>query len=129
MKLVSICLLALAGVASAGTYHVSTTGDDAASGADVAPWRTIQHAADVVAPGDTVIVHAGTYTGFIVSTVATETAPVAFVADGTVNIDGAATANQDAIEVDSGAWIRIEGFTVTHATRAGISALDCNHIT
>jgi hypothetical protein len=46
-----------------------------------------------------------------------------------VDIDGAATTDQDAIHVDGGAWIRIEGFAVTHAARAGISAIDCDHVT
>jgi len=109
--------------------HVAATGDDSAAGTDTAPFRTIQHAADVAGPGDTVTVHAGTYSGFSVATVATQAAPLTFVADGEVDIDGAATANQDAISIEGGAWITIDGFTVTHATRAGIAALDCNHIT
>jgi parallel beta-helix repeat protein len=127
--LVFASLWLCASAATAATYHVSMTGDDGAAGTDTAPWQTIQHAADVAAPGDTVTVHAGTYVGFTVATVATETAPIAFVADGAVMIDGAATADQDAIHIDGAAWIRVEGFTVTHATRTGISAIDCSHIT
>jgi uncharacterized protein (TIGR03382 family) len=115
--------------AHAGTFHVAATGSDAAAGSSAAPWRTIQHAADRVQPGDTVIVHAGTYVGFSVATRGTASAPIAFVADGQVTIDGAATVNRDAILIDGGAWTRIEGFSIAHAVRAGIAALDCDHIT
>ena len=122
-------LLAVPGSALAATYHVTTTGDDAAAGTAAAPWRTIQRAADAVAPGDTVSIHAGSYPGFVVTARGTEAAPIAFVGDGDVRILGAATAHRDAVLVQGGAWIRIEGLTVTGAQRAGISALDCDHVT
>jgi hypothetical protein len=43
------------------TYFVSTTGNDANAGTLSAPWRTIQHAANSVHPGDTVQVQGGIY--------------------------------------------------------------------
>ncbi|MDB4961808.1 MAG: hypothetical protein JWP01_1807 [Myxococcales bacterium] len=116
-------------LAGAETRHVAITGSDTAAGTAEAPWRTIQRAADAVVPGDTVVIHAGTYTGFRVTADGTEAAPIAFTGEGTVKIDGAATTNRDAVLVEGGAWIQIEGLTVTGATRAGISALDCHHIT
>jgi len=121
--------IAMIHAAAASTFHVATTGDDSAAGTDAAPWRTIQHAADSVAPGDTVMIHAGTYTGFLVQTKATQTAPIAFVGSGAVNIDGAATADQDAVHVDGASWITISGLDISNATRSGVSALDCDHIT
>ena len=42
-------------------YYVATDGDDANPGTQTQPWRTIQHAADVLRPGDTVYVRAGIY--------------------------------------------------------------------
>lgn len=52
----------LLGVAAhAATYHVSISGNDANPGTTAAPFRTIQHAADVAHPGDTILVHAGIY--------------------------------------------------------------------
>ena len=41
--------------------HVSTTGSDRADGSVERPFRTINHAAQLAQPGDTVIVHAGEY--------------------------------------------------------------------
>lgn len=118
----------LASTASASTWHVAANGSDAAAGSDTAPFATIQHAADRVQPGDSVIVHAGTYTGFTVEKTGTAAAPITFTADGVVNIDGANTANRDAIEVD-GSYVTVEGFTVTHATRSGISVIEGDHVT
>ncbi|MHB1010440.1 MAG: right-handed parallel beta-helix repeat-containing protein [Propionibacteriaceae bacterium] len=43
------------------TYHVAIAGADAAAGTESAPFRTINHAAQVALPGDTVLVHAGVY--------------------------------------------------------------------
>jgi parallel beta helix pectate lyase-like protein len=44
-------------------YYVSPAGSDRNSGSAGSPFGTIQHAADVVRPGDTVIVRPGLYTG------------------------------------------------------------------
>lgn len=115
--------------ALAETRHVSTTGNDAAAGTQAAPWKTLQRAANAVAPGDTVIVHAGTYAGFVIDRSGTQAAPIAFVGDGSPTIDGALTDNRDVIAVEGASWIRIEGLTVVRAERAGISALDCDHVT
>jgi hypothetical protein len=43
------------------TFHVATTGDDAAAGTESAPFRTVNHAAQLALPGDTVLVHEGVY--------------------------------------------------------------------
>lgn len=43
------------------TYYVSLTGKDSASGTQKSPWRSIQHAANAVSPGDRVLILSGTY--------------------------------------------------------------------
>jgi len=121
-----ICL-ASAG-ASATTWHVATTGNDSNGGTETAPFKTTQRAANAVAAGDTVLVHAGTYAGFVVTTSGTPSAPITFRGDGAV-IDGAVTANRDAILVDGASWIAFESLSVSGATRAGIAAEDCHHVT
>jgi MYXO-CTERM domain-containing protein len=132
MKTLLSVFFALVGAGSAAhanTWHVATTGNDSNAGTAASPWRTIQRAATAVQPGDTVTIHAGTYTGFVVNARGTAAAPIAFVADGEVRIDGAATADRDAVHVEGASYVTIEGLTVTGAGRAGISALDCDHIT
>lgn len=132
MKALLSVLVALGGahaVAHASTWHVAPTGNDSSDGSAAAPWRTIQRAADAVAPGDTVKIQAGTYTGFAVDARGTAQAPITFSGVGTVLIDGAATTDRDAVHIEGAAYITIEGLTVTGAKRAGISALECDHIT
>jgi hypothetical protein len=53
--------LALSGLLPAAELEVATTGDNSHSGAKDAPLRTIQRAADLAKPGDTITVHAGVY--------------------------------------------------------------------
>jgi hypothetical protein len=48
-------------VASPPTYYVSPVGDDDAKGTLDHPFRTIQHAADVMVAGDTCLIREGTY--------------------------------------------------------------------
>ncbi|MBU1749684.1 MAG: DUF5123 domain-containing protein, partial [Chloroflexi bacterium] len=62
---VGVVLLAGAGFRPAGiqptaggVYYVSPAGDDEDLGTITHPWRTIQHAADTLVPGDTVYIRA-----------------------------------------------------------------------
>jgi hypothetical protein len=76
----------------ATTYHVAPppVGSDAASGSAAAPFATIQRAANIVNPGDEVVVQAGTYVGFNVGRSGAVGAPIIFRADtsaGPVIID------------------------------------------
>jgi hypothetical protein len=62
--LILLALLVCVFSASAQTstsFYVSTTGDDANSGTETAPWRTIQHAADTARAGSTVNIRGGVY--------------------------------------------------------------------
>ena len=42
-------------------FHVATTGSDQADGSEASPFQTINRAAAVARPGDTVVVHGGEY--------------------------------------------------------------------
>jgi len=55
-----LALLPLAGL-HAAEWHVAVTGKDSQRGTKDAPLQTIQRAADLAQPGDTVTVHAGVY--------------------------------------------------------------------
>src|SRR5674476_1095566 len=46
--------------------HVAITGADTAAGTESAPFRTINHAAQVALPGDTVLVHEGLYRDWVI---------------------------------------------------------------
>src|SRR3954465_14943313 len=72
---------------SGATYYVSpSAGSDANPGTSAAPFATLQHAANLVGAGDTVVARAGTYAaGFVLGwdapTAGTAAAPVRFLAD------------------------------------------------
>ncbi len=121
--------LLVAGAARAETYHVSPRGDDGDAGTDGLPWQTLQHAADRVQPGDTVMVQAGTYRGFDLRVSGTADAPIRFVAaaGAIINLDNPET--PDGINVEDAAWIELEGFTITNVSRSGIRAADCGAVT
>ena len=66
--------------------HVAPTGSDAAGGTAAAPWRTIQKAAQSAAPGETVLIHAGTYAETVtVGVSGAEGKPITFKAAGTAS--------------------------------------------
>lgn len=132
MRMILLCgaaSLLISHQAQADTYYVAPTGNDGAAGSSSAPWRTIQRAASAVRAGDTVLIAAGTYAGFRVTARGTEVAPIAFVGQGDVRILGSMTDNRDAVLLDGAAWVRIEGLSISGATRAGVAALECHHIT
>ena len=87
------------------------------------PWATLQHAANQVDPGDTVIVRAGSYTGFDLRTSGTSAAPIVFSAEPGAVINQVNPVTNDGINVEQASYITIEGFTLlspTATTRAGI---------
>ena len=65
MKVLSVVMLFLCISAGFGqtnsSFYVSTTGNDSNPGTQAAPWRTVQHAAEVARAGSTVNVRAGVY--------------------------------------------------------------------
>jgi uncharacterized protein YjdB len=110
---------------AAACRYVDVSGNDANPGTSTAPWRTIQHAADVLSPGDTAIVNDGVYTGgttvVTISRSGTATAWLVFRAArrwGAV-IDGQNNSSVTGIEVN-GNYIRVEGFEVRYTSRTGI---------
>lgn len=67
--------------ATGAIYHVATSGNDSTgNGSQASPWRTIGHASAMVKAGDTVLVHAGTYSESIVLSVGgTQSSPITFI--------------------------------------------------
>src|SRR5262245_38748916 len=135
-------LLLLAAAAPAGTYYVSPSGSDQAAGSSTGnAWKTLQHAADSVHAGDTVIVLPGTYAGFNLFTSGAPGAPITFTANPggfdpnpavVVNANNAFT-NKDRINLEGASWVVIEGFTVIGSgnpatNRACIRAVTADHV-
>jgi len=75
------------------------------------PYSTIQSAADAVQPGDSIVVHDGTYTGFELATSGTAAAPI------TVRTQGNVTINQpgrtgSGIRLTNVNYVSIDGFQI-----------------
>jgi hypothetical protein len=91
-----------------GDYYVSKSGSDANSGAQASPWLTIQHAADTVPAGSSVVVSAGTYderVTLVASKSGALGAETRFTANGTVVVS-------QGFAVQS-AYTILDGFTIT----------------
>jgi hypothetical protein len=102
------------------TYHVAPPaagGDDSNTGTEKQPWATLQHAANNVSAGDTVIVHAGTYAGFNVGESGAPGAPISFIAQPGVLVNTEAVrfngqTHRARINMDTVSHIVIDGFEV-----------------
>ena len=83
MKKILFLLLFLISInASAGTYYVSTTGNDGNAGTISAPWKTWQFGFTSLTAGDTLYIRSGTYTDMYGS-YSTSFYGVRITADGT----------------------------------------------
>lgn len=106
--LIALLLIGLPLCAGATTYYVTTTGSNSADGSSSRPWLTIQHAADTMVAGDTVMVGAGTYNERIITTRAgTDSSHyITFKTTASAQILGFNILHD---------YIRVEGFNITNA--------------
>ena len=100
------------------TRYVAPTGTDEASGSIEQPMHTIQAAVDASAPGDTVIVRAGSYSPFTVDVTGRRDAPFLVRAqDGeTVDIQGSPTLLYGIWVARDAAWVTLQGLTISGVT-------------
>src|SRR6267378_5470436 len=116
------------------SYFVSPTGNDNNAGTSLAPWLTLQHAADQVVAGDSVTVRAGTYAGFVLGwnfpQNGTPGNPITFQADPGVIINSRNAKTADGIDLEGTSYVTIKGFDIENPTgsagtitRAGIRAV------
>jgi len=134
----AVVFLCLGGTASAATYYVATTGNDLASGSSTAPWLTLQHAVETIAPGDTILVRSGTYAGCRIRNSGTSSAPKTLARDigatVLVNVPGPQNSHSSLIEIENGSgsevtdWI-VDGFEVANSPHHGIDIRITNRIT
>jgi len=115
---------------AAVTYHISPNGSDTANGSSSAPWRTLQHAADRLQPGELVRVATGTYTGLHTVRSGTASKPITFLADGdSVIISGRNANTADNINIENTDYIVIDGFLSHQAQRDGIRIVNARGVT
>jgi len=142
MKALKLTLLSLAAgfalsiTASAATLYVATSGSDSNPGSQAQPWRTVQHAVDTIAPGDTIIVQAGSYAGCRIGKSGSSGAVCTLRAESTgavvVNSLSPSNRHQSLIEIENfdattRYWV-IDGFEVAGAPRYGIDLRDTDFI-
>lgn len=123
LLLATLVLAASPVSAPATQFYVSTSGLDTNAGTTNSPWKTLQHAANLVGPGDRVTVRAGNYTGFYLSASGTAAAPIEFFAEPNVLINQRNATTPDGINLERASYIVIDGFSVTGMTRAGVRSV------
>ena len=131
-RLGAVFLFAFAASAThAATYYVATNGNDGNAGTLSQPWKTLQHAADRVAPGDTIRVRGGNYAGANFETPGTAAHPIVLEAYSgeTPSITADNPVTPDGINLEGASYMTVKGFTVNGRTRAGIRAVTCQHVT
>ena len=128
---VLLCLFAPPVLAE--TFYVAPPplGDDGHPGTAGSPWATLQHAADTVQAGDTVLVRAGSYAGAQFTTSGTADLPIVLraFAGEEVEVTSDNPSTPDGINLEGASHMTVEGFRVDGRTRAGIRAVLCEHVT
>ena len=119
-------------VSSGGSYFVSPLGDDATGdGSETTPWRTIQKAADSVAPGDTVYVRSGIYDeSVVITTSGSSDNYITFTTYGTTTVivsppGPVASLETSGFATDAG-YLRIKGFRI-EGGNTGIRIAEDSH--
>lgn len=118
-----ICILLISvlfpGILPSATYHVDAnhpSASDSNPGTSDLPWLTLQHAADTVVPGDSVLVMSGTYTGVTFSGSGSSGSPITFQGESmaAVIIDGG-------MEFDTGiSYMNVANFSLVENFTWGV---------
>jgi len=124
-------LLTLFTVANAGTFYVSNSGSDSWPGTSPdSAFATLQHAADICSPGDSVLAMNGTYAGFDLREGGSESEPIVFTTTGDdVWINQQNPVTPDGINLEGADWVVIDGFNLTGLPRNGIRVVLSDHVT
>jgi parallel beta-helix repeat protein len=119
------------------TFYVSPEGGDDSPGTRQQPFRTLQQAVKVAAPGDTVLARPGEYAGFVlgwdVPLAGSADAPITFTAQPGAVIVSRNNKTADGIDLEPGCdYVVIQGFTVKNTAntirRAGIRVGGSAHV-
>ncbi|MBN2587164.1 MAG: right-handed parallel beta-helix repeat-containing protein [Candidatus Fermentibacteraceae bacterium] len=113
------------------TYFVSNEGSDSWSGTSPdSAFATLQHAADLVAPGDSVLAMDGSYDGFDLRSGGTGSQPVTFATAGNqVWIDHENPVTPDGINIEGAHWVVVDGYNLTGLPRNGVRVALADHVT
>jgi parallel beta-helix repeat protein len=118
--------------AGAAQYFVdvgNANRSDSGPGSAALPWATLQHAANVVGPGDRVTVLPGSYTGFNLVKSGMPATPIEFIAQPGVLINQRNATTPDGINLEGASHVVIDGFTVNGMPRAGVRSVLGNFVT
>ena len=126
-----LVLFAVFNVALAETYYVSNHGNDSWSGTSPgSAFATLQHAADICAPGDSILAMDGNYAGFDLRSGGTENAPIVFTTTGDdAWIDQENPVTSDGINLEGADWVVIDGYSLYGLPRNGIRVVLAEHVT
>jgi len=106
----------------AQTYYVSVSGNDSWPGTFTQPFRTVQHAADAVLAGDTVLIRGGTYNEYVTfNRSGTAGAPIVFKAypGETATFDGTGLEWRYGLNIEGSDYLTFEGLKVRNYSREG----------
>jgi Right handed beta helix region/Ricin-type beta-trefoil lectin domain-like len=123
-------------VATGKTLYVAVNGADSNAGTPASPFATVQKAVDLVRPGETVFVNAGTYDvgagvrvnnkrGTALQPITLQGAPGATLRDVSRRVLGAAGA---IIAITNSSHVQVKGLRVENSSLFGISAEDADNI-
>ena len=130
-------LFGAGGKVLAATYYVAPNGNNNNPGTAIQPWATLQKAVDAVAPGDVIIVRAGTYAGCRIGKSGAANLPITLKAEPSARplINSLASTNrhQSLIEIENfdlrvSYWV-IDGFEISGAPRHGVDIRNADYIT
>ncbi|MFO7946603.1 MAG: right-handed parallel beta-helix repeat-containing protein [Armatimonadota bacterium] len=126
-------LMMVATTACAGTYYLSPDGDDTTAGTEQAPWRSLERASEALAPGTTIILMPGEYSGALtINTQASSEAPV--IVRAAERRTARLTADGEggfAVMIDEASHVRLEGLWLKPDPMSGrwLQATDASYLT